>query len=115
MASKLPQIPSKEKIKNVLEELGVPYNNLTIETLYRFFEKAWVNSKGNLATFMFVGKSKFYLGKDEPYQLRQKMMHEITNLEHAKIVSVERVPNPKTKRLKKQIIMPKEIAEKFLS
>lgn len=115
MTKELFQIPSKEKIKSVLEELGIQYNDITVETLYRFFDKAWVNSKGNLATFMFVGKSEFYLAKGEPYWLRQKMMHEITNLEHAKIVSVEKVYNPKTKMFKKQIIMPKEIAEKFLS
>lgn len=116
MSKKLVNVPTPEKIAQVLKEFGIKEPHpLQIELLSRFFRDSWVNKDG-LVVYMFsTSRGKFYLAKDEPYAKRRLLLHTLTILEKFGIITVRKMRDPITKSYRKYIFMPNEVAEKFLS
>ena len=115
MSKKLVNVPTPEKIYQVLKSYGIDVHPLQIELLQRFFREAWINKDG-LVVYMFsTSRGKLYIAKEEPYAKRRALLHTITILEKFGIITVRKMRDPITKSYRKYIFMPNEVAEKFLS
>lgn len=116
MVRKLEQVPSPEKIEQVLRTFGIEeVHPLQVELLRLFFEKGWLNKDG-LVVYMFsTHKSEFYLAKGEPFWKRKLLLHTVTILEKFKVIEVRRMRDPLTKRYRKYLFMPLEVLQKFIS